>query len=77
VSKRPPLLAVASVLGIGVPGLILIVFWAEGWDLPPWLAVSLPIILIGSTRGTAVLLGWRALRWARPRIGALRRHQQD
>jgi hypothetical protein len=66
--RKPPLLASAAVLGIGLPGVILFVFWAESWDLPAWLAVSLPIIFIGSVRGTAVLLGWRALRWAGPRI---------
>jgi hypothetical protein len=56
-----------------VPGFTLLVFKVEGWELPTWLAISLPIILIGSTRGTAVVLGWRALRWAGPRIKALRR----
>jgi len=69
--RRPPLLAVAAVLGIGVPGFTLLLFRIEGWDLPTWLAVSLPIILIGSTRGTAVLLGWKAFRWATPRVKAL------
>ena len=71
--RKPPLLAIAVILGIGVPGVTLLVFWLQGWDLPTWLAVVLPIILIGSTRGTAILLGWRALRWAVPRIRGLRR----
>jgi len=74
VRKRPPLLAVASVLGIGVPAVILLAASVEGWDLPTWLAVALPIILLGSTRGTALLLGWRAWRWALPRLKAMRKH---
>ncbi len=70
--KKPSLLAVAAILGIGVPGVTLLVFWLQGWDLPTWLAVALPIVLIGSARGTAMLLVWRALRWAVPRLKALR-----
>jgi hypothetical protein len=72
VRRRPPLLALAIVLGIGVPGAILLVYQIQGWDLPTWLAVALPIILIGSVRGTAVLLGWRGLRWLWPRFKARR-----
>ena len=66
------MLAIAVVLGIGVPGLTLLVFAVEGWKLPTALAVALPIILFGSVRGTAVLLGWRALRWARAKFRAAR-----
>jgi uncharacterized membrane protein len=76
-SKKPPLLAVAAFLGIGVPGATLLLYHVEGWSLPTWLAVALPIILIGSTRGTAVLLGWKALRWATPRVKALRRSRDS
>jgi hypothetical protein len=68
--RRPPFLAIAAFLGIGVPGFTLLLFRIEGWDLPTWLAVALPIILIGSTRGTAVILGWRGLRWVRGRLRA-------
>jgi hypothetical protein len=64
------LLGAAIVLGIGMPALVLGLYAMEGWHLPGWLAVSLPIILFGSVRGTAVLFGWKALRWSFPKMKA-------
>ena len=75
--RRPSLLAVAVVLGIGVPAAILLVYQVQGWDLPTWMAVALPVILIGSVRGTAVLLGWRGLRWLWPRFKAMRGSRRE
>ena len=69
------LLGHGAITALGVTVLTLLVFGLEGWDLPTWLAVGLPIILVGSVRGTAVLLGWRALRWAWPRFRT--RHRSD
>jgi hypothetical protein len=70
--RKPPLLVAAVFLGIGVPGVTLLVSGLEGWRLPTVLAVALPIILIGSARGTAVLLAWKGFRWASPRVKAWR-----
>ncbi|HEX5141235.1 MAG TPA: hypothetical protein VFX19_09840 [Dehalococcoidia bacterium] len=64
------LLAAAIVLGIGMPLAVLGVYAAGGWHLPGWLAITLPIILFGSVRGTAVLFGWKALRWSLPKMKA-------
>lgn len=61
-------LTVAAVLGIGVPGATLLLFGVLGWTLPTWLAVALPIVLIGSLRGTLVLLAWKLLRRLWPRL---------
>jgi hypothetical protein len=72
VRRKPPLLAAAAFLGIGVPGVTLLVFGLEGWRLPTVLAVALPIILIGSSRGTAILLLWKAYRWISPRFKSWR-----
>jgi len=72
IRRKPPLLATAVFLGIGVPGVTLLVFGLEGWRLPTTLAVALPIILIGSSRGTAILLLWKGLRWVSPRFKAWR-----
>ncbi len=60
--SRP--LAAAVVLGIGVPAVVLVLFQLQGWDLPTWLAVALPIILFGSLRGTIMLFAWKAIRRA-------------
>ena len=30
--RKPPLLAIAVILGIGVPGITLLVFWLQGWN---------------------------------------------
>jgi hypothetical protein len=70
--RRPPLLAIAVVAGIGLPGGTLLLFAFEGWELPTALAVALPIILIGSLRGTAILLGWKAIRRLIARFRAYR-----
>jgi NADH:ubiquinone oxidoreductase subunit H len=69
---RPSLLAIAVFVGIVIPGCVLAVFAFGGWDLPAWLAVALPIVLIGSVRGTLILLASRALRWFVPRLRAWR-----
>lgn len=71
-SIKRVLLMAAIVTGIFIPGIILGISALEGWHLPTWLSVSLPIILIGSVRGTAVLLGWKAFRWSLPRLNALK-----
>ena len=65
--KRTLLIA-AIVLGIGGPGVLLGAAALGVLSLPTWAAVALPIILFGSVRGTAVLLGWKAFRWALPRF---------
>lgn len=64
---RSLLLPIAIVLGIVLPGATLGLFALQGWSLPTWLAVSLPIVFIGSVRGTVVLLGWKAFRRYVPR----------
>ncbi len=56
------LLIPAGVIGTVVPGLVLGVYKLQDWALPAWLAVLLPVIFLGSLRGTLVLLGWKASR---------------
>jgi hypothetical protein len=77
ISWKRLLLYVAIVVGIGVPSLVLGLTAVEGWHLPNWAAVSMPIILIGSVRGTAVLFGWKAVRWSWPRFKEWRKRQQE
>jgi hypothetical protein len=74
---KSALLAVAIFVGIVIPGATLGLFAVEGWHLPSWLAVSLPIVLFGSVRGTLVLAGWKAFRWSLPKFKAWRRRNGE
>jgi hypothetical protein len=76
-SMKGALLAVAIFAGIVVPALTLGIVAVEGWHLPSWLAVSLPVVLFASVRGTVVLLGWRAFRWSLPRFKSWRSRERD
>ena len=72
---RPPLLAVAVFVGVFIPGFTLGFFAVEGWHLPTWLAVTLPVVLFGSVRGTLLLMGWKAFRWSVPRWKSWRKSE--
>ena len=69
---RPPLLAIAVFAGIFIPSFTLGVFAIEGWNLPTWLAVTLPVVLFGSVRGTLLLLGYKAVHWSVPKLKSWR-----
>lgn len=71
------LLLIAIVAGIGIPSVVLGMAAVGGWHLPSWAAVSMPIILIGSVRGTAVLLGWKAFKWSLPKFKAWRQRRRE
>ena len=60
------LIALGVVCSLG-SALVLGLARLQGWGLPPWLDVGLPIIFIGSLRGTVVVVGYRAARWAVPK----------